>query len=232
MGSEASEGSHGNARVAGTCGEAQCCRAKVVKETPLTESERVAGAHVAERALFVTSRRRKTPTGNTTRGKVKFGRRRGSHKREEENPSTRRRLRGTAAKPRKPPPPHTMCHTPHWASAGRVAFYYFVFLKRRKSIRGHFLGVFGIRSGPSQGLSGIRRGIRGHPRVRCAHVVLAGTILVCWEPHDILCQTQTTTSLDTLAHKVTTSHFHTTSPPAISPITNLMHCFDFQWATM
>ena len=40
---------------------------------------------------------------------------------------------------RKPPPPHTMCHTPHWASAGRVAFYYFVFLKRRKCIRGHFL---------------------------------------------------------------------------------------------
>ena len=51
-----------------------------------------------------------------------------------------------------PPPPHTMCHTPHWASAGRigrVAFYYFVFLKRRKCIRGHFLVVFGIRSGPS-----------------------------------------------------------------------------------
>ena len=35
---------------------------------------------------------------------------------------------------------HTMCHTPHWASAGQVAFYYFVFLKRRKCIRGHFLG--------------------------------------------------------------------------------------------
>jgi len=47
-------------------------------------------------------------------------------------------------------PPHTMCHTPHWASAGRVAFHYFVFLKRRKCIRGHFLVVFGIRSGPSQ----------------------------------------------------------------------------------
>lgn len=66
----------------------------------------------------------------------------------------------------KPPSPHTMCHTPHWASAGRVAFYYFVFLKRRKCIRGHFLGVFGIRSGPSQGFFRIRRGIRRHPRVR------------------------------------------------------------------
>ena len=171
MGSEASEGSHGNARVAGTCGGAQCGRAKVVKETPLTESERVAGAHVAERALFVTSRRRKTPTGNTTRGKAKFGKRHGSHKREEENPLTRRRLRGTAAKPRKPPPPHTMCHTPHWASAGRVAFYYFVFLKRRKCIRGLFLGFFGIRGGPLKGSSRIRGGIRGHPRLRCAHVV-------------------------------------------------------------
>ena len=120
---------------------------------------------------------------------------------------------GRGGNGRKPPPPHTMCHTPHWASAGRVAFYYFthptghpqggllsitlhtplgirragcflllytphwasagrvafyyfVFLKRRKCIRGHFLVVFGIRSGPSQGFSRIRRGIRRHPRVR------------------------------------------------------------------
>ena len=109
-----------------------------MKETPLTESERVAGAHVAERALFVTSRRRKTPTGNSMRGKVKFGRRRGSHKREEENPSTRRRLQGTAAKPRQPPPIQCATHP---------------------------------RGGPLQGSFRIRRGIRGHPRVRCAHVV-------------------------------------------------------------
>ena len=73
---------------------------------------------------------------------------------------------GRGGNGRKPPPPHTMCHTPHWASAGRVAFYYFVFLKRRKCIRGHFLGVFGIRSGPSQGFSRIRWGIRRHLRVR------------------------------------------------------------------
>ena len=65
-----------------------------------------------------------------------------------------------------PLPPHAMCHTPHWASAGRVAFYYFVFLKRWKCIRDHFLVVFGIRSGPSQGFSRIRKGIRRHPRVR------------------------------------------------------------------
>ena len=120
--------------------------------------QRVAGATVEEAI----------PTGNTTRGKAKFGKRHGSQKREEENPLTRRRLRGTAAKPRKPPPPHTMCHTP---SAGRVAFYYFVFLKRRKCIRGLFLGVFGIRGGPLKGSSRIRGGIRGHPRLRCAHVV-------------------------------------------------------------
>ena len=75
-------------------------------------------------------------------------------------------IEGRGGNGRKSPPPHTMCHTPHWASAGRVAFYYFVFLKRRKCIRGHFLGVFGIRSGPSQGFSRIRRGIRRHPRVR------------------------------------------------------------------
>ena len=28
---------------------------------------------------------------------------------------------GRGGNGRKPPPPHTMCHTPHWASAGRVA---------------------------------------------------------------------------------------------------------------
>ena len=78
---------------------------------------------------------------------------------------------GRGGNGRKPPPPHTMCHTPHWASAGRVAFYYFVFLKRRKCIRGLFLGVFGIRGGPLKGSSRIRGGIRGHPRLRCAHVV-------------------------------------------------------------
>ena len=71
--------------------------------------------------------------------------------------SGRRELRNTKASPREGeetaenPLPHTMCRTPHWASAGRVAFYLLCFLKRRKCIRGHFLVVFGIRSGPSQG---------------------------------------------------------------------------------
>ena len=106
------------------------------------------------------------PDGESTRGKAKFGKRHGSRKWEEENSATRRRHRGKGRKRQKTPSPHTMCHTPHWASAGRVAFYYFVFLKRRKCIRGHFLMVFGIRSGPSQGFSRIRRGIRRHPRVR------------------------------------------------------------------
>ena len=41
----------------------------------------------------------------------------------------------------------------------RIVFYFFVFLKCRKCIRGHFLVVFGIRSSPSQGFS-LRRGIR------------------------------------------------------------------------
>jgi len=49
--------------------------------------------------------------------------------------------------------------------------YYFVFLKRRKCIRGLFLGVFGIRGGPLKGSPRLRKGIRRHPRVRCAHVV-------------------------------------------------------------
>ena len=102
------------------------------------------------------------PDGESTRGKAKFGKRHGSRKWEEENSATRRRHREKGGNGN--PLPHTMCHTPHWASAGRVAFYYFVFLKRRKYIRGHFWWVFGIRSGPSQGFSRIRRGIRKHPR--------------------------------------------------------------------
>ena len=129
------------------------------------------------------------PDGESTRGKAKFGKRHGSRKWEEENSSTRRRHRGKGRKRQKTPsPPYNVPHTPlgirtagcfllighphggllsiNWASARRVAFYYFVFLKRRKCIRGHFLGVFGIRSGPSQGFSRIRRGIRRHPRVR------------------------------------------------------------------
>ena len=105
------------------------------------------------------------PDGESTRGKAKFGKRHGSRKWEEENSSTRRRHRGKGRKRQKTPsPPYNVPHIQ--ASAGRVAFYYFVFLKRRKCIRGHFFGGFGIRSGPSQGFSRIRRGIRRHPRVR------------------------------------------------------------------
>ena len=100
------------------------------------------------------------PDGESTRGKAKFGKRHGSRKSsgKKRTPQHEGVTEGRGG--------NTMCHTPHWASAGRVAFYYFVFLKRRKCIRGHFLVVFGIRSGPSQGFSHIRRGIRRHPRVR------------------------------------------------------------------
>ena len=66
----------------------------------------------------------------------------------------RRELRNTKASPRegeekrqKTPSSHTMCHTPHWASAGRLAFYYFAFLKRRKCIRGHFWHPVVLRKG-------------------------------------------------------------------------------------
>ena len=123
-----------------------------------------------------------TPYGNLECGRAKSGRRdlmgsqrvaRPSLEGGMEAASGRKRTpqhegvtEGRGGNGRKPLPPHTMCHTPHWASAGRVAFYYFVFLKRRKCIRGHFLVVFGIRSGLSQWFSRIRRGIRRHPRVR------------------------------------------------------------------
>ena len=123
-----------------------------------------------------------TPYGNLACGRAKSGRRdlmgsqrvaRPSLERGMEAASGKKRTpqhegvtEGRGGNGRKPPPPHTMCHTPHWASAGRVAFYYFVFLKRRKCIRGHFFGVFGIRSGHSQGFSRMHRGIRRHPRVR------------------------------------------------------------------
>ena len=117
-----------------------------------------------------------TPYGNLDCGRAKSGRRDLMGSQRVARPSLERGMEAASGKKktpqhegvtegrggngRKPPPPHTMCHTPHWASAGRVAFYYFVFLKRRKCIRGHFLVVFGIRSGPSQGFSRIRRGIR------------------------------------------------------------------------
>ena len=123
-----------------------------------------------------------TPSGNLACGRAKSGRRDLMGSQHVARPSLERGMEAASGKKRTPqhegitegrgengrklPPPHTMCHTPHWASAGRVAFYYFVFLKRRRCIRGHSLGVFGIRSGPSQGFSRIRRGIRRHPRVR------------------------------------------------------------------
>ena len=106
------------------------------------------------------------PDGESTRGKAKFGKRHGSASGKKRTPQHEGVTEGRGRNGRKSPPLHTMCHIPHWASAGRVAFYYFVFLKRRKCIRGHFLLVVGIRSGPSQGFSRIRRGIRRHPRVR------------------------------------------------------------------
>ena len=91
--------------------------------------------------------------GESTRGKAKFGKRHGSRKWKDESFSPRRRHRGKGRKRQQTPSPHTMCHTPHWAFAGRLDFYYFVFLKRRKCIRGHFLS---LRGG---GLRG--RGLKG-----------------------------------------------------------------------
>ena len=120
-------------------GNLECCRAKSGRRD-LMGSQRVARP-ILERGMEAASGKKRTPQHEGV-------------------------TEGRGGNGRKPPPPHTMCHTPHWASAGRVAFYYFVFLKRRKCIRGHFLVVFGIRSGPSQGFSRIRRGIRRHPRVR------------------------------------------------------------------
>ena len=59
----------------------------------------------------------------STRGKAKFGKRHGSRKWEEENSATRRRHRGKGEETAEnPSSPHTMCHTPHWAS-GLVAFF-------------------------------------------------------------------------------------------------------------
>ena len=81
-----------------------------------------------------------------------------------------------------PPPPHTMSQTPlglrHWASAGRVSFYYFVFLKRRKCIRGLFSWVFGIRGGPSQGSPASARASAGI-RACVLHMYLCESTLSC-----------------------------------------------------
>ena len=80
----------------------------------------------------------------------------------------RRELRNTKASPREGEktaqnslPPYNMPHSPLGIRRAG-AFYYFVFLKRQKCIRGHFFVVFGIRSGPSQEFSRIRRHLRVH----------------------------------------------------------------------
>ena len=85
-----------------------------------------------------------TPYGNLECGRAKSGRRdlmgsqrvaRPSLERGMEAASGKKRTpqhedvtEGRGGNGRKPPPPHTMCHTPHWASAGRVAFYYILLL--------------------------------------------------------------------------------------------------------
>ena len=122
-----------------------------------------------------------TPYGNRECGRAKSGRRDLMGSQRVARPSLERGMEAASGKKRTPqhedvnegrggngrkPPPPIQCATHPLGIAGRVAFYYFVFLKRRKCIRGHFLVVFGIRSGPSQGFSRIRRGIRRHPRVR------------------------------------------------------------------
>ena len=95
----------------------------------------------------------------STRGKAKFGKRHGSRKWEEENSATRRRHRGNGDETAENPLP-IQCATHPRGSAGRVAFYYFVFLKRQKCIRGHFLVVFGMRSQGFSRIAGTSAGIR------------------------------------------------------------------------
>ena len=121
---------------------------------------RMAGATVEETAFEDVNMWQALPFmtlyGNLECGRAKSGRRDLMGSQRVARPSLERGMEAASGKKRtpqhegvtegrggngsKPPPPHTMCHTPHWASAGRVAFYYFVFLKRRKCIRGLFLG--------------------------------------------------------------------------------------------
>ena len=122
---------------------------------------RMAGATVEETAFedvnMCTGFAETTPYGNLECGRAKSGRRDLMGSQRVARPSLERGMEAASRKKRTPqhkgvtegrggngrklPPPHIMCHTPHWASAGRVAFYYFVFLKRRKCIRGQFLPV-------------------------------------------------------------------------------------------
>ena len=101
-----------------------------------------------------------------SQGKAKFGKRHGSRKWEEENSSTRRRHRGKGRKRQKTPsPPYNVPHTPLGIRRAGC-FLLFCISETPEMHPRPFLGVFGIRSGPSQGFSRIRRGIRRHPRVR------------------------------------------------------------------
>ena len=116
-----------------------------------------------------------TPYGNLECGRAKSGNRdlmgsqrvaRPSLERGMEAASGKKRTpqhegvtEGRGGNGRKPPPPHTMCHTPHWASAGRVAFYYFVYFSNAGNASAAIFSGFWH---PQWSFARVRR----HPRVR------------------------------------------------------------------
>ena len=109
-----------------------------------------------------------TPYANLECGRAKSGRRdlMGSQRVARPSSATRRRHRGKGRKRQKTPsPPHNVPHTP--LGIRRAGCFLLLCISQTPEMHPRqFFGVCGIRSGPSQEFSRIRRGIRRHPRVR------------------------------------------------------------------
>ena len=121
-----------------------------------------------------------TPYGNLECGRAKSGRRdlmgsqrvaRPSLERGMEAASGKKRTpqhedvtEGRGGNGRKPPPPHTMCHTPHWASAGRVAFYYILLLCISQTPEMHPRPFFGNFWHPQWSFARVLPHPQGHPQ--------------------------------------------------------------------
>ena len=142
---------------------------------------------MAERALFVTSRRSKTPywERNAWQGEVwkkawqpQVGRR------EPLNAKTSPRER--QQRPEKPLPP-IQCSTPHWASARRVALYYFVFSNAGNASAAFFWGFWQVvlrRGCPASAKASARALCTCGDRCKSSwtEFYLRRTFLLCWEP--------------------------------------------------
>ena len=125
--------------------------------------------------------RAKSPDGESTRGKAKFGKRHGSRKWEKRTPQHEGVTEGRGENGRKPLPPYNVPHTP--LSIRRAGCFLLLCISQTPEMHPRpFFGGFWHAQWSSQGFSRIRRGIRRHPRVRwqiCESIWLVFRTLPC-----------------------------------------------------